>query len=146
MSTESGAAAATGAHSGAGSTARGGAGGFLALAGIAEHVEGAGKGDHWAQAGLVGDGACLAQAYLRESWATPIIAAGLTALTAYSLACGFPFTPDEGDKFANGAAKFGEVGHALESAQPTGEWTGSGSDTYRELKTLREACMSKLSP
>jgi hypothetical protein len=130
MSTESGAAAATGALSGVGSTVRGGAGGFLALAGIAEHVEGSGKGDHWAQAGLLGDGICLAQAYLGEAWATPIIAAGLTALTAYSLACGFPFTPDEGAKFANGAAEFGKVGLALGAAQPTWEWTGSGSDTY----------------
>lgn len=138
MSTESGAAGATGAlsgaggtvRSGAGGTVRNGAGGFLALAGIAEHLEGSAEGDHWAQAGLVGDGVCLAQGYLSEAWATPIIAAGLVVLTGYNLACGFPFTPDVGDKFAHGAAKFGEIGQALDAARPTEDWTGSGSDSY----------------
>ena len=115
--------------------------GTITAQGIREHVSDV--FDDGETVGLAGDLAGLAQksgvtlatmseaeAWLLKAAATPVIAGGLQILLIYTFLAGWPVEPDVGGKFAAGSAKFGAVGDEIGAAQPSGAWSGSGSDAY----------------
>ncbi|MGW4098420.1 EspA/EspE family type VII secretion system effector [Mycobacterium sp. NPDC004974] len=61
---------------------------------------------------------------------TPIIGSTLLAINALSLTLGIG-DPETGHRFEQGASKFEGVRGTLESATPTGQWVGDGSEAYR---------------
>jgi len=60
---------------------------------------------------------------------TPIIQAGLLAISAMSLQCGLG-TPDDGSRFGDGCGEFRKTDELQESAVPNEQWQGSASKAY----------------
>lgn len=79
--------------------------------------------------GLGSDAIGIVQMFLRKSFATPIINAGLLGIQGMTLTCGIG-NPDTGDRFGQGAEQLGRVNDTLESAKPTSGWQGGASQAY----------------
>ncbi|MUL82001.1 MULTISPECIES: EspA/EspE family type VII secretion system effector [unclassified Mycolicibacterium] len=79
--------------------------------------------------GLGSDAIGIVQMFLKNSYATPIISAGLLAIQGMTLTCGIG-NPDSGDRFGRGSEQLGDVGQTLESATPTDNWQGDASRAY----------------
>jgi hypothetical protein len=101
-----------------------------------DHLQGAADGDPQAIAGLGADALGIVQMFPGAP-ATPIIDAGLKALTLMQLACG-EGDPDNGDRFWDGGRRFNEIGKTLESAVPTDDWGSTGSQAYTRQNTQQQ--------
>jgi hypothetical protein len=80
--------------------------------------------------GLATDAIGAIQARMGLAYETPIIEAGLLAMSAYAAMCGQG--SDDGAGFAAGHDAFQGVANALDSASPTSEWEGAGADAYEQ--------------
>ena len=60
---------------------------------------------------------------------TPILFGGQMTIAGMRLTTGFG-TPDDGERFAEGANRFRRAGDTMAGAYPNGSWTGSGSESY----------------
>jgi hypothetical protein len=107
-----------------------------------DHLTGAAEGDPQAIAGLGADALGIVQMFPGAPQ-TPIIDAGLKALTLMQLACG-EGNPDNGDRFWDGGRRFNEIGKTLESASPTDDWEGSGSQAYTHQNTQQQDRATKM--
>lgn len=104
---------------------------------FADHVKSADGGDPWGFAGLGPDAAGTAQSFLGKAGETPVIEAGLIAITIMNWMCGFGDS-EKGDSFGDGGSKFNDTIDKLKSASPDGTWTGSGSDAYAAQNTKQQ--------
>src|SRR5215217_6218503 len=104
---------------------------------FADHVTAADEGDPWGFAGAGADAVGTAQSFLGKANETPVIEAGLIAITIMNWMCGFGDS-EKGDSFGDGGSKFNEINEKLKSASPDGSWTGSGSDAYAAQNTKQQ--------
>jgi EspA/EspE family len=109
--------------------------GISTIQSVIDHVRNAADGDPRGFWGLRADGAGVARGVISleslaaEAAETPVIEAGLWAITAFNWMCGFG-DPEKGDRFGDGGSQFNEINDKLKSAAPDASWTGSGSDAY----------------
>lgn len=69
---------------------------------------------------------------------TPIINAGLVALTMQSNMLGFG-RPDDGERFGQSADQFMAANASLLQSAPPPDWTGDGSNAYRDRNKEQQA-------
>jgi hypothetical protein len=60
---------------------------------------------------------------------TPVLLGGQKTIAGMQRTTGFG-SPDDGERFGEGASRFTDAGDTLAAAYPNGSWTGGGSESY----------------
>lgn len=120
------------------------------VGGVVDHGSGMKSSVPWGMAGIASDFTGIMQtvasfgpAKYAAAASTPIINAGLIALTVASNTLGFG-RPEDGERFGRGAKDFGDAFLKLYGSIPPPDWEGDASDAYSARNSEQQDRATKM--